>query len=110
MTEIDHPLVGAQGEVRRTYEVAYVLDEQEVQIVKVELVESMVDEVRVEVTFLAGVDIDGGDAGLPEAVEIILAGEVTGEDRDLEALLHHAHRHLLDEQRLPGADGAHDVQ
>ena len=63
----------------------------------------------VQVAFLARVHVHGEDARGVETIEIVLAGDVAGQHRRLDAHAPHLHSHLLDEKRLARAYGAHHV-
>ena len=54
----DHPMVRAQGEVRRADQIADVLDEQEIEVLGGQVVQSMIYQVRVQVAFLSCIDVE----------------------------------------------------
>jgi hypothetical protein len=69
----DHdPFVRPKGEIYRTDKVADILDEEVIHVVQGEVLEGVFDEVRVEVTLFAGVDIGRRDSVLDEPLIVVV--------------------------------------
>lgn len=106
----DHdPQVGSEREVGGADEVPDVLDEDDIVVVEVHGLQSLPDEIGVQMAFLAGVAVDGVQPGFLEPSVVVVAGDVSGDGADPDPLGAELLGQLDDEGRLPGSDGAHEV-
>ena len=99
----------AESKFRRADEAANVFHNEQIELRKIELVERALEHDGVEVTFAAGVDLNGGlGARRRGAVGVERGGDVA---------VHHGHPHpggktregLFDQRGLPGSGRGHQV-
>ncbi len=105
----DGPVVGSEGEVCGTDEVSDVLDDDDVVLVQVHGGKGLLDEVCIKVALLSGVAVHCIQSGLLESLEVIVTGNVSGDDADLLSGGHELLSHFDDEGGLSGSDGSHEV-
>ena len=102
-------VVLAKGELRRTDQVADILDQQQVEGGKLQRLQTGGHQVGVEVTGASGGDCHYGHALSTELLGVELRGHVTLDDRTVEVALHRRQR-ARQQRRLAGARAAHQVE
>ena len=105
----DRPVIGPQREVRRAYEVPDVLDYDDVVPVHVGAFQDLLYLPGLQMALLVGVAVYGFQSGGLEPLEVVVPGDVPGDDHDLLPLFLQPLPHLADEVGLPGPDGSHEV-
>ena len=105
----DDPVVGSQREVRRAHKVPDVLYEDHIVSAEIHLGQGFLDQVGVQVAFVAGVAVDGLQPGLLESAVVVGSGDVPCDGADADAFGPELLGQLDYERGLSCADGAHEV-
>ena len=106
----DNPFFRAKPEIGRADHVAHILDKEDVNCIEREVLDRVLHEMRIEVTFLAGVCVVGRDALRNNSLEIVVAVYVAGDCTGPEPLCLQQRDKAFDKGGFSRADSAKQVK
>src|SRR5690606_25356856 len=107
----DHnPFLCSEREIGGAYHVPHVLDEEEIDMVKVKVIQRVLDKVRIEVALFARIGIDRRDAEGNNPPEIIIPVHVACNGAGFYTSCLENGDKPLDECSLPGTDRTQEVK